>query len=303
MSDWFFRLSKLAAPVAATLLAKGWTVRFGGSDSNLADPKTPQLARSAFLQNRAMGDWAEALAYSALVDAGLAVTHYGASDDIQAGDDGFPLFFKEQIAAVRQQGKRPDLLVADAGTVLPQRIDRLGAAERDAYLEQCFAAIEVRSSKYKALQYIRVKAERKANKARSVGQLSPNFTVKVEDLVILYRWVELHLLPQAYLQIFFDSAFAINVLRIFELIAEWPKDLDLVKPTRSQDKPTIFIPITYGKQVGDMQAMPTFHAQTRESPLGQVEAYVVPLGGKLVIDRNLLLGILRGQAVSQPGNG
>lgn len=182
---------------------------------------------------------------------------------------------------------------------LPLTIGSLPATERDQCLKNAFASIEVRSSKYKALKYMRVKAERKVARAKSVGRLEPNFTVKVEDLQILYRWVEQHRMPQAYVQVFLDSAFAINVLTIFQLIGTWARGLTLEKPVRSQDKPTIFIPISYGTKIGDLVQAPHFEARTRESPLGKVDAYVVPQGGKLILNRDAMLAVLIHQRVGQ----
>lgn len=84
---------------------------------------------------------------------------------------------------------------------------------------------------------------------------------------------------------FFDSVFAINVLKIFELISEWPKALELVKPKNSQHKPTVLIPITLGEQVGAMTQAPQFEAKVRRTELGRIDAYVVPTGGLIQLDR------------------
>jgi len=292
MKDWFDTLNGLSAEVSRRVKSEGFDIAFGGADPRQDAIKTPQPARSEFLQNRAMGDWAEELLAAAFREQSFGVTHYGASDEIDSADPAFAEFFREQTLYVRNNGKRPDLLIGLSPQNWPERIGQMTADKRDAYIAQASACIEVRSSKYKALKYMQVKAERKAAKAKSVGQMTPNFTVKIEDLVILYRWLEQHRLPQFYIQIFFDSAFAISVLQIFELIAGWPKGLTFVKPKKSQDKPTIFIPISFGKQVGTMVTAPTFSAETRESALGQVEAFVVPSGGKLTLDREVLLRVL-----------
>ena len=97
----------------------------------IAPIKIPQPARSEFLENRAQGDWAEVVLAHAIGNAGLAVTHYGASDDIQSDEAGFAEFFKAQIRDVRAFGKRPDLLIRTAATSWPVSVSHLPAAQRD----------------------------------------------------------------------------------------------------------------------------------------------------------------------------
>lgn len=108
--------------------------------------KIPQPARSEFLENRAQGDWAEVLLAQAIGNAGLAVTHYGASDDIQSDEAGFAEFFKAQIRDVRAFGKRPDLLIRNAATSWPVSVSHLPAAQRDPFVAQAQASIEAGSS-------------------------------------------------------------------------------------------------------------------------------------------------------------
>ena len=62
---------------------------------------------------------------------------------------------------------------------------------------------------------------------------------------------------------------------------------------------SIFIPISYGSKIGDMLEAPHFEARTRESPLGKVDAYVVPQGGKLMLNRDEMLAVLVHQRPGQ----
>lgn len=297
--SWFEAVRGAADSAASTLADRGWPISLGGPDESDAPIKVPQPARSEFLENRAQGDWAEGLLAQAIRAMGLSVTQYGATEDIQSDEVGFGDFYRTQIRELRALGKRPDLLVGHAGCAMPPSVSGLPATERDAWVQRCVASVEVRSSRYKALHYIDAKRQRKAQGVKSVGQMAPNFTVKIEDLVILYRWIERHRLPQAYAQVFFDSVFGLNVLRIFELIAAWPAGLKLEKPQKSQGKPTIFIPITYGEQIGEMVQPPTFAAGVKETPLGQLNAYVIPRGGKLRLERECLMRVLLGEVGDQ----
>jgi AccI restriction endonuclease len=289
----FNDLERAAVAASQALAKRGFGVRFGGADASDAKIRPPTDANSEFLGNRAMGDWAEQIVASALRQSDLVVTHYGAADDLQAGDDGFKAFYEAQVKEVRQHGKRPDLLVFASGTDVPASIAGLTRETRDAWVPRARAAIEVRSSKFKALQYMQVKAERGVTMSKSsVGKLCPSFTVKVEDLAILYRWVERHGVLQAYFQVFFDSCHAISVAQILELIEQWPSGMALERPRNSQGKPTILIPITLGIQVGQMREAPRFSAEVRETELGRVDAFVVPQGGALSFDRRALAQVL-----------
>lgn len=152
----------------------------------------------------------------------------------------------------------------------------------------------MRSSKFDARQYMAVRAKQKEEGTKA-NRESPSFTVKVEDLVIVYRWLERKKIPQAYFQVFFDSVFAINMLDIFKLIGEWKKGISIETPAKSQEKATIMIPITLGMQVGTMMAAPAFTAEHKVTELGRHDAFVKPVGGDLQLDpvavRKVLLNL------------
>jgi hypothetical protein len=60
-------------------------------------------------------------------------------------------------------------------------------AETEAMVKRALAAIEVRSSKFEALKYMAVR-QKQRDDGNKTGRETPSFTVKVEDLVIVYRW-------------------------------------------------------------------------------------------------------------------
>lgn len=118
------------------------------------------------------------------------------------------------------------------------------------------------------------------------------FTVKVEDLRIVYRWIMRYKVPQIYVQVFFDSIYAINVLKIFEIIAKgkenWPKFMKIDNPQKSQEKTTIVIPISEGVQIAECikdentkeRKLPKFDLGEKVTSLGRHDAYVIPSGGE-----------------------
>jgi hypothetical protein len=293
--SYFERIASLKNDAIRVLEARGIEARYlkfgGAGDTPVRTPTVPTDARSEFLANKAMGDWAEQSLAGAIRRArkDWQVTHYGNSEAMAAGEAGFREFYKGNLEEVRNFGKRPDLLVFPARLGMPDDFSSEPYASVDGRVRQAVAAVEVRSSKYEALRYMRVRAEQAAQENKSAkGGL--NFTVKVEDLKIVYRWLEHYDKPQAYVQVFFDSVFGINVLQIFEMIVSNSFRID--KPAKSQQKATIMLPITTGKRIGTFGMLPKFSLAEKVTQLGRHDAFVKPVGGDLEIDASALERLL-----------
>jgi hypothetical protein len=285
---YFSRLATTLKGVVEILRAKGIDERhltFGGEGRQPArKPTVPTDARSEFLANRAMGDWAERMLSAALVRAlpEWKVVQYGSSDRIAAGHPEFKTRYLAGLEETRRFGKRPDLLLFPAGSSADADLSERSHADSESLVGNAVAAVEVRSSKFDALTYMTVR-KRQRDSGKRTGRETPSFTVKVEDLVIVYRWLERHRVPQSYCQVFFDSVFAINFLHIFAIIGSG-SGFTIEAPKKSQEKPTIIISITSGAQIGRATAIPTFAAEHRVTELGRHDAYVVPQGGGFELD-------------------
>lgn len=267
---------------------------FGGEGPPPKRITTPTDARSEFLANRAMGDWAENTLTDAISKA-AKVLHYGDTDPLAAGEDGFKEFYAAKLEDVRLYGKRPDLLVFDAHeNVSDDDVRNKTTRELLPLVQKARYAIEVRSSKYEALKYIDVRRQEKLDGKKPV-QDTPNFTVKVEDLKIVYRWLEHHNCPQIYCQVFFDSIFAINFTEIFSIIGQGKgkgkdKRFSIENPKKSQEKSTIMIPITSGHQIATCD-LPEFTVEHRVTKLGRHDAFVKPIGGTVYLDAEKLKAV------------
>src|SRR5690242_6171818 len=221
MSNQYFpRLKSTLDGVIATLTAKGIEAHhltFGGEGPRPTQKaRVPTDARSEFLANRAMGDWAERMLSCASLAAlpEFRVTQYGNTDRIAAGYPEFKARYLAGLEETRIFGKRPDLLLFPAAAAVDTDLSERTHTETEPIVKHAVAAIEVRSSKFEALRYMAVRQKQRDDGNKS-GRETPSFTVKVEDLVIVYRWLERHRVPQTYCQVFFDSVFAINFLDIF----------------------------------------------------------------------------------------
>lgn len=293
MNDIYFQqLKDILGAVITQLSLRGIPenrLSFGGPGPEpTRKPTVPTDARSEFLANRAMGDWAEDILAASLrsIFPDHTVTHFGDSGRIAAGDPNFRQHYLAGLEETRLKGKRPDLLIFPARLGIDQDISEQHDSETEALAPQADAAIEVRSSKFEALKYIQVKqAEGKS------GRVAPSFTVKVEDLVIVYRWLERNRVPQIYCQVFFDSIFAINFLEIFKIIGSGD-GFTVESPKKSQEKATIMIPITSGLKVGTSTTMPGFVAEHKVTKLGRHDAYVVPQGGSFILDAEKMRQVL-----------
>jgi len=240
-----------------------------------------------------MGDWAEKALTAALRACfpKLIVTQYGNTDRIAAGDPDFKRRYLAGLEETRLLGKRPDLLLFPAAAGIGTDISEQPQAGTEAAVRKSVAAIEVRSSKYEALRYMEARKQQR-DAGNTTGRETPSFTVKVEDLMIVYRWFERIQVSQAYCQVFFDSIFAINFLEIFTRIASGG-GFTIETPAKSQEKATIMIPITAGLQVGRGTSLPIFTAEQRITALGRHDAYVVPQGGGFVLDTGKMQEVLR----------
>jgi hypothetical protein len=286
--SYFSRLKTTLEGVVENLRKKGIDERhlaFGGEGQPPArKPTVPTDARSEFLANRAMGDWAERMFSAALICAlpEWKVVQYGSTDRIAAGHPEFKARYLAGMEETRRFGKRPDLLLFPADAGVDTDVSERSHADTESLVKQSVAAVEVRSSKFEALTYIAVR-KRQRDSGKSTGRETPSFTVKVEDLVIVYRWLEQHRVPQSYCQVFFDSVFAINFLDIFTTIKSG-SGFTIETPKKSQEKATIMISIASGTQIGRATAIPTFAAEHRVTELGRHDAYVVPQGGGFKLD-------------------
>lgn len=286
--EYFAQLRQTLNGVASVLRSKGIQERhlaFGGEGQPPArKPSVPTDARSEFLANRAMGDWAERMLIGALGAAfpQWKVCQYGSTDRIAAGHPDFKARYLAGLEETRRFGKRPDLLLFPASVAVATDLYAQGQAETESLVKQAIAAVEVRSSKFEALKYMAVRRQQRET-GKVSGRDTPSFTVKVEDLVIVYRWLERYRVPQSYCQVFFDSVFAINFLDIFATIGSGI-GFTIEKPEKSQEKATIMIPITAGTQIGRATSMPNFAAEHRVTKLGRHDAFVVPQGGGFELD-------------------
>ena len=156
----------------------------------------PTQAFSDFLTHSEQGDWAETLVYNtiktSLSDQFIPIK-YGKSDKIIAGDPDFKSFYLSYQDELDAVGKRPDILLYKPNLYdirWSDNISKLPLSALPPIVSKACAGIEIRSSAYLTKKFI-PKDDR--------PYLS--FTPKVEDLLVVLKWIGIYGVPHYYIQV------------------------------------------------------------------------------------------------------
>lgn len=204
--------------------------------------KPPSQVSSFFLVNKERGDWAEkTLLYAINSNSSEYIAiQYGKSDDIMAGENGFKEFYEKYQQELDEIGKRPDILIFDKKDLVGIDISSL----TDEVVSKAKCGIEVRSSSFISQDYesFQKKKNVSAKKGKSCKEL--NFTPKVEDLKVVYKWVKKFEVPHYYVQFFWDKVYGISFEKILELLNEGKYCIKGY--AKNQEKKIVNIPLSSG---------------------------------------------------------
>jgi len=243
----------------------------------------PSQSDSKFQAEQALGDWAEDAVCEAInrQECGIKAVHYGANSKLFAEDEGFRDAFIEGIKQTCVEGKRSDLLVM--GSDVPAELDstELGVEESSKLVAKSLGGLEIRSSRLTAARYRAYQKER-LDAGKKPATLEPSITVKIEDLVKVYLWNHLNSRPQAYVQVFFDEVHGLSFMKILEYIGSGEK-LRVEKHKRSA-KTTIMIPLSTGRQIGEVTEEPRFEVVHNVTKNGRHDIFARPFGGRIEVD-------------------
>lgn len=117
---------------------------------------------------------------------------------------------------------------------------------------------------------------------------SLSITPKVEDLKVVYKWIQTYNVPHFYVQVFFDKAYGISFKSIVELISN--PDLEdtkyfIEKDSKNQNKTTIKIPSLNGVCIAQTVTEPHHHSVRKELAKGRLLFYVKFDGGEATLDK------------------
>lgn len=122
-----------------------------------------------------------------------------------------------------------------------------------------------------------------------------SITPKVEDVKVVYKWIEAFNIPHYYFQVFFDKVYGISFEQILTIISN-PDNEDVIfsveTDTKNQNKTTIKINSKSGIPIAQKVDEPKHESVRKEMQRGQLLFYVTFKGGTAYLDITNLCKVL-----------
>jgi type II restriction enzyme len=122
-----------------------------------------------------------------------------------------------------------------------------------------------------------------------------SITPKVEDIKVVYKWIETFNVPHFYFQVFFDKVYGISFEQILQIISNPDNEsviFSVESDTKNQNKTTIKINSKSGVEIAYKVDEPDHKSVRKEMDRGRLLFYVTFKGGTAYLDINKLKTIL-----------
>jgi type II restriction enzyme len=122
-----------------------------------------------------------------------------------------------------------------------------------------------------------------------------SITPKVEDIKVVYKWIETFNIPHFYFQVFFDKVYGISFEQILQIISNPDNDgviFSVEKDVQNQNKTTIKINSKSGIPIASKVDEPLHESVRKEMDRGRLLFYVTFKGGTAYLDIENLRTIL-----------
>ena len=122
-----------------------------------------------------------------------------------------------------------------------------------------------------------------------------SITPKVEDIKVVYKWIETFSVPHFYFQVFFDKIYGISFEQILQIISNPDNDgviFSVESDTKNQNKTTIKIKSKEGIEIASKVDEPNHESVRKEMDRGRLLFYVTFKGGTAYLDIDNLARIL-----------
>lgn len=122
-----------------------------------------------------------------------------------------------------------------------------------------------------------------------------SITPKVEDLKVVYKWIENFNVPHFYFQVFFDKIYGISFERILSIISDSDNEgciFSVEQDTKNHNKTTIKIKSSIGDVIAHKVDEPSHHSVRRELTRGRLLFHVAFNGGTAYLDVDNLISLL-----------
>jgi type II restriction enzyme len=122
-----------------------------------------------------------------------------------------------------------------------------------------------------------------------------SITPKVEDIKVVYKWIETFNVPHFYFQVFFDKVYGISFEQILQIISNPDNDgviFSVESDTKNQNKTTIKIKSKEGIEIASKVDEPNHESVRKEMDRGRLLFYVTFKGGTAYLDIDNLTKVL-----------
>ena len=122
-----------------------------------------------------------------------------------------------------------------------------------------------------------------------------SITPKVEDIKVVYKWIETFNVPHFYFQVFFDKVYGISFEQILAIISDSNNEgiiFSVETDTKNQNKTTIKINSKSGTPIASKVEEPIHESVRKEMDRGRLLFYVTFKGGIAYLDVDNLINIL-----------
>jgi type II restriction enzyme len=122
-----------------------------------------------------------------------------------------------------------------------------------------------------------------------------SITPKVEDIKVVYKWIETFNVPHFYFQVFFDKVYGISFEQILSIISDSNNEgiiFSVETDTKNQNKTTIKINSKSGIPIASKVEEPIHESVRKEMDRGRLLFYVTFKGGTAYLDVDNLINIL-----------
>lgn len=128
-----------------------------------------------------------------------------------------------------------------------------------------------------------IELKSKITKIRQRDTLS--ITPKIEDLQVVYRWIQKYNVPHFYVQVFFDRIYGISFEEILDLLGKESKEYSLEKDTKNQGKTTVKINVNNASFLSDTIEEPEYVAKRKELSRGRLLFYTEFRNGVAILKK------------------
>jgi type II restriction enzyme len=156
------------------------------------------------------------------------------------------------------------------------KVPRWGSSERLVELKNHFFTLKDAIKKIQIRDYLSI-------------------TPKVEDIKVVYKWIETFNVPHFYSQVFFDKVYGVSFEQILSIISNPENEgsiFSVESDSKNQNKTTIKVKSKSGMLIGSKVEEPSHKSIRREMDRGRLLFYVTFNGGTAILDVDNLIHLL-----------